>query len=347
MNEIGGEFHWSGIPTGPMMSLPDNHRWFGTARAIVIALAKAHHCQRIFLPSYFCPHTAHYWTNHLAVIRYIDHPLREHPAWESLRPTAGDMVIAVNFFGVRNGAEWQQWQAQHPDTIVVEDHTHDMLSTWAVQSQAAYAFASLRKTLPVADGAIVWSPTGQTLPPEPIHQNWTGSALKLAGMLWKKAYIDTGEQDSTLKSIFQHFQVEGEEMLASNAEQQVAPWSQTLLAHGVPEVWRIQREKNVRQLFTQLPQNAFVRPLFQHWPVGHCPFNAILITDTPERRNALSQFLIQRSIFPPIHWQFQPDGDSEAWELSQRVLTVPVDHRYSHIEIEHIVATLQQFVDLQ
>ena len=73
-------------------------------------------------------------------------------------------MLAVNFFGIRKGKAWQDWLSQHKDIILIEDHTHDPFSTWAQQSTAHYAMASLRKTLPIPDGAILWSPQKMSLP---------------------------------------------------------------------------------------------------------------------------------------------------------------------------------------
>ena len=67
------------------------------------------------------------------------------------------MVVGVNYFGVREAEPWQAWR-ERTECILVEDHAHDPASAWATTSTADYAFSSLRKTLPVPDGAILWSP---------------------------------------------------------------------------------------------------------------------------------------------------------------------------------------------
>ena len=74
-----------------------------------------------------------------------------------------DVVLAVNYFGVRAGEPWQQWREKHA-CVLLEDHSHDPVSGWAQSSRADYAFSSLRKTMPVPDGAILWSPLGHPLP---------------------------------------------------------------------------------------------------------------------------------------------------------------------------------------
>ncbi len=82
----------------------------------------------------------------------------------TLQPRAGDAILAVDYFGARHGAAWRAFQAGRQDTLLIEDHSHDPQSTWATSSTADYAFASLRKTMPISDGAILWSPRGRALP---------------------------------------------------------------------------------------------------------------------------------------------------------------------------------------
>ena len=75
----------------------------------------------------------------------------EEPRWETIGAGRGDAVLAVNFFGAGTGTGWADQRAA-ADWLLVEDHSHDPFSPWAVGSNADFAFSSLRKTLPVPDG---------------------------------------------------------------------------------------------------------------------------------------------------------------------------------------------------
>lgn len=341
MSEIGGDFHWSGMPPGPYLTWPEPHRLFGTGRAAVAQLGQQHPSARVWLPTYFCPDTIAYWrTSGMKIMRYDDHPARSQPNWTTLKAAAGDIVIAVNYFGVRAGEPWHTWRIVHPAVILLEDHTHDPFSTWANQSEADYAFASLRKTLPVPDGALLWSPTRHSLPEEPTGQQWTGSALKLAAMMWKSEYISSGETAVHLKTIFRQFQIAGEENLDQMPDQQISPWSRVLLAAGFPVEWRQRRIENVRQLLDRLSTTDYVSVLFTDWPPGHCPFSVVLITDTVAQRDALRQRFIAAGIYPPIHWELPEDAAAPAVDLSRRVLTIPVDHRCTSKDVDRIATIL-------
>lgn len=348
MSEIGGDFHWTDAPLDGFMPWPEPHVLFGTARASVLAVARHQIKTRLWLPVYFCPHTRDYWRRSgLDIIHYSDHPILPHPDWTTLTPRKGDMVIAVDYFGVRSPHHWLGWQDAHPGVILLEDHTHDPLSGWARFSKADYAFASLRKTFPAPDGAIVWSPARHSLPSEPEGRCWSGSALKMAAMIWKSEYIHSRERDTIKKDLFRRFQIDGEDELSKHSNEQVAPWTRELLRRGFPVQWRNQREQNVRSFLEQLSQSKCVRPLFNSWPQNHCPFNPVLITNTPTQRDDLRSHLIAAKIYPPVHWKLTENSLSEAHEIASRVLTLPVDHRCTYNDIKRILTVLESFLNNQ
>jgi len=349
MGEIGGEFHWAGIPSKPFLKWSDPHIFLSTGRAAVTLIWQQHQSTqsnaRLWIPAYFCPHTVNFWLiNEIDCIYYLDHPKRSQPDWTTLNPVDGDIVIAVNYFGVRSAKAWQEWHEAHPHIVMVEDHTHDPFSAWACSSKADYAFASLRKTLPVSDGAIIWSPSKQQLPTEPTTQDWYGSMLKFTAMIWKYEYIKGGEVDLQLKQIFRQHQITGEQIFEELPGQQVTPWSRDLLEPGCPQNWRNQREKNVRYIIEKLPKTGAVKSLFNRWPHGHCPFNVILLTDTKERRDKLREHLIAARIYPPIHWQLIESAHSEARDIACRILTIPVDYRYTQLDLDRIATVLLEFL---
>lgn len=349
MNEIGSDFHWHGASwPKPGLALYESHRLAGTARSLLLSIASHLQQNRVWLPAYFCPSTSAYWQNNgLQIKRYLDHPMRAYPDWTTLQPQDGDLVVAVNYFGVRSSEAWLEWQTFHKNIILIEDHTHDPLSSWARSSKANYAFASLRKTLPIPDGALLWSPIMESLPQSPHEQNWNGSALRLAAMLWKKEYVDSEEAFGTLKPVFRRLQLLGDEIIESYPNQKISPWSQELVRSGFPVEWRCQRAKNVRQFIEQFPDSKHIRLLFQTWPEGNCPFNPVLVADTRIQRDMLRHYLITADIFPPIHWVLSGAIPKEVQDISDRILTLPLDHRYSSADVDYVAHIIQEYLDKQ
>lgn len=246
--EIGGEFQWANLPEGPFLPWPKPHLFFSSARSAFLALWKEKSSgivnNTFFIPNYFCPDTYTFWEKRgIRIRQYEDDPRWSRPKWNTLSSDPGDFVLAVNYFGVRSGSFWKKWYKRNPQIILIEDHSHDPFSVWAQTSNADYAFASIRKTFPVSDGAILWSPQNNPLPPEPENQNWSGSAFKLAGMILKSEYLKNPQKHSELKEIFRKFQLKGEELLSNGKDLSISAWSNYLLSKGFPIKWRIQREK--------------------------------------------------------------------------------------------------------
>jgi hypothetical protein len=249
------------------------------------------------------------------------------------------MVLAVNYFGIRSGDHWSAWRAATSSVALVEDHTHDPQSLWSQSSTADFAFASLRKTLPIPDGAVAWSPREIPLPLAAPTGVPIGSSLKLAAMLLKCRYLDSGEVLPGLKQTFLEIQKRGEQLLADQNDEGMSAWSLDLIHRGTPATWRSRREYNVRSLFALAPGAADKgKPLFLSWPAGHCPFNAVYVFQDELARERVRHRLIEAQVYTPVHWPLQ-EGGAVAVDLSRRILTIPVDFRCNDPQI-HRIATL-------
>jgi hypothetical protein len=346
--EMGGEFHWSGLPDGPRIPWPQPRTWFALGHAAGLAIWHQHSSRSpktsLWVPDYFCPEVMGAWREAGVRVRYYsDDPRWPYPDWDSLSPNSADLVLAVNYFGVRTGSAWQAWHRGHKDIVLMEDHSHDPLSDWVLNSKADYAFASLRKTFFAPDGAFLWSPRGHPLPPEPRNRNWSGSALKLAAMIWKSEYLAGCEQGPVVKDTFRGFQVEGEKMLFKGRDSSISPWSRALLEAGCPIRWRQQREGNVRLFLELVGGENGIEPLFVDWPAEHCPFNAVLIFSSHKHREVVRSGLIAANVYPSIHWMPMPDASTRSLDLSRRILTIPLDQRYGSQDV-HCLASI--FTDI-
>src|ERR1700681_4870169 len=149
--EVGGFFAAIEPSREERVAWPQPNVFFGLARHVVPGILRVNQSvRRLWIPSYFCPDVAGYWSSIIETVRYRDDPSLPEPDWKSLQPDKEDLVLAVNFFGVRDKEPWEHWRSSH-DCILLEDHTHDPVSPWALTSNANYAFSSLRKSMPITD----------------------------------------------------------------------------------------------------------------------------------------------------------------------------------------------------
>ncbi len=350
--EVGSEFDWSDDLTTPLVRenwWPDAYELFATGRCIFLSiphLLKANQRRlRLHLPSFFCMRVAAKLKTVFDIVWYRDLPTESAPDFNSLCPSPNDIVLAVNLFGVREGSAWQDWFYHHDDIILIEDHSHDPFSQWAQQSTAHYVMASLRKTLPIPDGAILWSPQKLELP-KPSSSESVGASQKLTAMLLKRAYL----KGATIsKDAYRSLQIQGEQQLSSETNAAASSFTSNILKCINISKLRQQREANIKQFLhlSLTDYHSHWTPLFTRWSSGSIPFNSILVCKTHEIRENLCQFLISHNIFPAIHWQ-QPLGglstnDSIAIDLSRRILTIPTDYRYSEQDIAQIGGKIHDF----
>ena len=347
---IGSEFHWIPRDDGPGIALPAPAVFFSLGRHAIVSAA--HKCLSptgsLWLPSYFCSHTTSALNSAgIQTTYYFDHPLRSEPKWETVCPRPGDCVLFVNYFGVRAQKPFAAWQVKHPETPSIEDHSHDPCSSWALQSRAMFAMASLRKTIPIPDGGLLWSPIRQQLPTEPRPGSWNGPGLKLAAMVNKRDYLVAGQNDQLMYEWIREAQTRGDQILSEEPPSLISPWSYEYLRRGMSKRWRNQRADNVR-LFIQLSKNLFTdkaspRLAFTDWPEGHCPFNPLLVFHDQQARNCCQQHLVASHVYAPIHWPNQPrTTPTDSSEL--HLLTIPLDARCSTEDVRHVVEVLARFV---
>jgi hypothetical protein len=333
--EVGGEFHSPVETPRPFHPWPRPAIWYALGRHAVEALVEMLRPRTLWLPDYFCHEAAVGWERLVEIRTYEDDPRWPEPRWETLEAAPSDVVVAVNYFGARE----RGFDEQGGDFVLIEDHSHDPFSPLAIGSSSDFAFSSLRKTLPVPDGAILWSPCGRDLPPQP-RVTAEGSELKLAAMLLKGRYLENG--GDRLKERFRRLQIEGEEQLGKASVAAASTAAREAVVGGAPLPWRVRRADNALYLLGALPGLAIAEPLFEEWPAGAAPLGVVLHFESQEARDRVREALRTAGVYCPVHWQIENPASERVLDLSARVLTIPTDWRYSAEDMERIASLLRR-----
>lgn len=329
-----------GLPQAPFVPWPEPGNWYLLGRHAVVgvlcSLPTVH--RRLWLPGYFCHDVVNSWRELSEIVIYADDPRWPEPDWSTLQPARNDIVLAINYFGIRSGEPWQRWHEKH-SCFLLEDHSHDPVSGWALHSRADYAFSSLRKIMPVPDGAILWSPRGHLLP-SVVDEDLSGSALKLAAMIWKREYLEGGGTDAT-KPLYRAWQRAGEDVFDRSTKiSSASPYSRQYLACGMPLKWRRQRAANVRRLLSQREASFEAQPLFTSWPSDSVPMAAVFRFPSQIARDSARKHLEEANIYCPVHWPAPAHCDPAVREMSATTLTIPTDHRYGNTDMDRIARVL-------
>lgn len=291
---------------------------------------------RVWLPSYNCK---------VVIERLAKSPLEAQiyeagPEGCGLTPHAspGDVLVRTSYFG------WGLPPLRQPfGGPIVEDHTHD---PWAATaSSAIFAVASLRKTLPLSDGGLVWSPSGEPLPAPPAlsSEHARAAAHRQAAMALKRLYLIGAFDD---KELYRRLAVQGEADLGQGELSGIAEWS-AAMADAMPlETWRQTRAANGAWLAGALGDLTNVEVISppEGWEMPGVPLGVLLRCRTAFMRQALWKELCSARIYPAILWPadhlpYALPEDQRAF--SHTTLLLHVDARYARPDLERVAQTVR------
>jgi hypothetical protein len=301
-------------------------------RALLAWGREARGFERVLVPSFFCPEVVTAAARELPVAIYSDGPDGPPPARIEAGPR--DVLLVVNTYGMRKGARIET------PAVVLEDHTHDPLSPWAFASEADYAFASLRKTLPLSDGGVLWSPRGRALPPERgVTEAHAQAAFdRLAGMVLKRQYL---EGHAVEKRDFRARVISSEQAIGKGDISGITPLSRARLRSLPGRQWREKRARNLAAFRAALGEVPGVRLL-------DAPFAATLLFDRPEGREGVRAALVEARVYPSVLWPLESCAPPAILErhldLSRRVLSIHCDFRYEVQDMERVALAVRRAV---
>ena len=340
--ENGSDYPWIGLPSAASAGEADPVPWASgglllssgrdALRLVLSTGMRRRGWRRLWVPQYFCQVvTAALVTPGLELRAYADSPLRSTPQLPDA--SLGDAMLVVNYFGLRNAVH-----VTPPLGVdVIEDHSHDPTSTWAASSSADFCVASLRKTVPIPDGGVVWSPVGHGLPRPPriTEQRRRAAASKLAGMLLKAMYLDNHDVE---KATYRDLLAGGEEALHVPAISGISDVSRSLVQAFSFRAWRDARRRNHALLAERLAGIKWLRVLMPDSDDA-VPFSAVVLTESAERRELVRQWLIANRVYPAVLWPLEEtvlDVSDDARSLSRRLLSIHCDGRYDAPGIERV-----------
>ena len=346
MNEFGSDFHYVSGFQGVGNTLHDFYphaNYYADGRQALIHLYHSQGWQRLWMPVYFCYDViASQKEAGLNLKFYKDCPgdpdesktLEDILSKGLFRPT--DAVLRVNYYGARSCRNTDKL----PVAAVVEDHTHDLIGDWPTHSTADWCIASLRKTLPIPEGGILWSPMGLKLPKAPNSSSenehiattrWSAMKLKaryLAGESvekdeFRKGYLDT-------EDFFDHAPV-------CALDKAGLEYIKTFDVRGWYDQkrnnWELLRDINKEGVRVITPECA------------DCySFSLVLVFDNPDERDRVRKALIEHQIYPAVLWNVPGTIGCEALDFSRRMLSIHCDGRYANDEIMEMKSVIESIL---
>lgn len=348
--EFGSEFHWMPSTGRSSEAMPwsGGANLYGSGRDALRALlawGRAMHGPRqLWIPSYYCQDVvASLLIAGVDGAVYRDGPT-EVAGEAAVEASSGDVVLRVNYFGLR-GVPPVGASAMKDGVEIIEDHTHDPWSEWAWQSEADWCIASLRKTLPIPDGGVLWSPRGHMLPPSaPVTPERVGaSAEKLTAMVLKNFYL-SGR--TVAKESFRRLAVAGESRIALGDVSGMTLWTKNLLSTLPINAWRKTRTTNHRVVTDAFERLDWLSVLPREPGREVCPFSAVLVFKSEALCGFVRRRLIEAQVYPAILWPLNEpilDGVPEDHRgLSRRSLSIACDMRYNEPEMVRVASLIRR-----
>jgi hypothetical protein len=306
--------------------------------------------RRVWLPSYYCPDVpaalAAAVVGEVELRAYPDAALWSSADLGSIPAATGDVVVVANQLGVRGQPDVSGAIAR--GAAVVEDHSHDLASSWALESGADYAFASLRKTLPIPDGGAVWSPQGRPLPPPAARRDGREPASPTLSAADRLATaLDARRRRAAPSDERLRFRA-----LARAAARSagalgwggISPVSRALLRQMPVRGWRERRRQNLAVLADAVASAPRLRALAA--PSGGVAFALTLVFDTAGARHAAERALTSRAVVPTVLWPLDLVRDWGVWpadaDLASRILSIHGDQRYDEADVRRLARILGQ-----
>ncbi len=295
---------------------------------------------RVLLPSYLCQEVANaILADGFEIKVFFDDPRKQINPPE---PQQNDVLLIVNTFGVRERTK----PGMASSGTIIEDHTHDPWSDWARTSHADYCIASLRKTLPIPDGGVVWSPLGKPLPSSPVltESHHVSASLKVEAMILKTFYL---KNFYSSKKAFRELADAGEKLISSGKVSAISLISAAIINCFPARIWRARRLENFNRLTIQLKEINCIEVIHPRDP-GSCPFSIVLLMQDTESRDGLKEFLIENNVFPAILWPFEHPAvilPKSTLELSRNILSLHCDGRYESADMDKVAKLVHRYME--
>lgn len=289
--------------------------------------------RRIWVPSYYCEDVVNsLGVSRLEISRYPCGPLGEAGL-----PTAedGDVLLRCDFFGWGLMPVSGQWEGE-----IIEDRTHDPFSK--ADTGAEFVMASLRKTLPLPDGGICWSPRGHALPqaPGPAFEHEAAVLGRLSAMALKRSYLlGSGVQKETYREL----EMAAEEVFLQGVAAPMSVISQVMLQHLPLAEARAVRGVNFaafREAMADDPVLTVLGPARQE-----APAMAIVRVNEADIRDQLRGRLAEEGIYTAVLWPVPETGATwhteEDADFSASTLAVHVDARYGPSDLQRVAERMR------
>lgn len=309
---------------GSPLSSESTIRYFSLARHALAAALKACNIgvgNTILLPSFLC-------RDLLASLSQVGAEPRWYPVGTDLLPARNDeewptakAVVAVNYFGFPQSLAPFRRYTERTGAILIEDNAHGFLSRdvdgqW-LGTRGDMGLFSLRKTLPILDGAALWVKDGNRFvldaPLQPAGPGYAPSVVRktrlrhapLGGLL-------TGLATQAARTLRKLRTGHAIPPPSPEAEREIphgpAPYAELMTALDALDADKeIERRRSLYRQVDQVARSLGVAPVFETLPDNTAPYGYPFRAESPAQAARLTRWAERRGL-DVFAWPDLPDA---------------------------------------
>lgn len=303
---------------------------FGNARSAFAALVEMTAPRVVWLPAYICGDLiGASWRERARYYRLLP-GFEPDVATLERDAVAGDMVLAVDFFGLPPGQQFIEFVRRRRDLLFVDDRAQALDP--GVEPWADWTLYSPRKLLGVADGGILVSERPGRQLPQPHERP---DAIPL----WTAPILRYEDQTATNNQAWYKAHLAKEARMQVD-RREITRLSHWILSHTTLDPLAERRRRNWRLLQQRLGPWLARDDNSDAVPHGY------VIKVPTVRRAAILRTLHSDRIFAAVHWPSLPSPArlfAAEHELQSQLITLPCDHRYDESAMRSVA---QRVLDL-
>lgn len=219
--------------------------------------------------------------------------------------------------------------------IFIRDLTHDLLYEQRSLFRPEYSIASLRKWIPIPDGALMWGTVTERLGTDTAF-----SAARLKAQCMRHTYLNCG--DEVLKTEFRRIFSTVSDLMEHDGPSAMSAYSYALATNTDWNRIRKVRKDNAGILVSVLHSSPFIK-LIQDQPGESDLYVAFTVPNRDEVQRRLSSIGIFNTVIWPLTDE-QKTVCGTARFIEENMLAAPCDQRYTTDDMKYIGAEITRIV---
>ena len=292
--------------------------------------------KKCYLPAYLCSSILRPFRELKLNVKFYPH---SHPLKPEINFDLKDSVVFIlDYFGVESLSNSEISELARRNLVILDiPNSIFNASRFNIKERNIFLVASLRKVFPIPDGGAVYYKSRSFFT---NTREATGYEKMLEAMFLKKFYLKIKSYKELKDYFFKLYQdYESVKDSGTIAIEKIPEVSLHILGNLSIEEIICRRAQNLKYLYENL-SDFF---LFTYDEVKS-PFFAPLVFSSSGERERVRKLLIQHDVYPPVHWELPaevPKSFEYEHHLSKRIISIPIDQRYTERELSVVVRLLK------